>query len=395
MSGLGLYVHLPWCVRKCPYCDFNSHGLGAEGLIPEERYLAALVQDLEQALPSVWGRPVQTIFFGGGTPSLFSARAIGRFLSDLRARLRVAPDCEVTLEANPGSVQEAQPEALREAGVNRLSVGVQSFQTRHLQRLGRLHSPQQAIATLERAARAFDRVNLDLMYGLPQQTLAEACQDLETAISLGVGHVSLYQLTIEPNTEFARHPPALPDEDQIAEMQDALLARLASVGLVRYEVSAFAKDQQPCRHNLNYWTFGDYLGLGAGAHSKLRMPEGGSFRQWCLRAPVQYMEAVEQGQGGHRQSARVPEEDLGFEFMLNALRLVEGVSPMLYLERTGRPLEDLLGAVAQAQRLGLMRPDLNRWAASPRGLDLLNDLQMLFMHQPKAKHTRIVQLSAQ
>jgi oxygen-independent coproporphyrinogen-3 oxidase len=301
----------------------------------------------------------------------------------------------VTLEANPGAAQETQLEALREAGVTRLSVGVQSFQPHHLTALGRIHSADQAITTIERAVGIFSRVNLDLMYGLPSQTREEAQRDLSTALSLGVGHVSLYQLTLEPNTEFARSPPVLPDEDLIAEMQDALLAALESAGLKRYEVSAFAREGHQCQHNLNYWTFGDYLGVGAGAHSKLRLPERGTLRQWCLRAPGQYMDAVERAAGGHRQSERVLEEDLGFEFMMNALRLVDGVDPLLYAERTGRPLEDLLADVQRGQALGLMQPGLSRWAASARGLDLLSELQLLFMHQVKSKSTKVVQIKAQ
>jgi len=395
MSSIGLYVHLPWCVRKCPYCDFNSHGLGEAGRIPEERYLAALVGDLEQALPTVWGRPVQTLFFGGGTPNLFSPQGIGRFLSDVRARLRVLPDAEVTLEANPGATEETPLEAIREAGITRLSVGVQSFQPHHLQSLGRVHGADQAIATIERAVRVFDRVNLDLMYGLPSQTLAEAILDLRTAIALGVGHVSLYQLTLEPNTEFARNPPSLPGEDLIAEMQDGLLAELESAGFTRYEVSAFAREHQQCQHNLNYWTFGDYLGVGAGAHSKLRLPERGTVRQWCLRSPLQYMESIERGEGDHRQSERVQDHDLGFEFMMNALRLVDGISPQRYAERTGRPVEDLLADVLRAQSLGYLQPGLERWAATARGLDLLSELQMLFLHQKNPKSTKIVRLHAQ
>jgi len=395
MSSLGLYVHLPWCVRKCPYCDFNSHGIGDNGVIPEERYLAALLNDLEQALPTVWGRPVQTIFFGGGTPNLISSQGIARFLSDVRARVRVLPDCEVTLEANPGAAQAHAFEALREAGINRLSLGVQSFSAQQLQRLGRVHDPAQAIAAARDALRVFERVNLDLMYGLPDQRPEEALQDLETALSLGAQHLSLYQLTIEPNTAFALHPPSLPDEDQIAEMQDTLLARLHAAGLARYEVSAFARPGQACRHNLNYWTFGDYLGVGAGAHSKLRLPERGIIRQWCLRAPSQYMDAVERADGSHRQTEVVQPQDLGFEFMMNALRLVEGVPASLYAERTGQPVEDLLAQVAEAQSLGLMRGEPGQWAATTRGMDLLSDLQMRFMHQSKPKRSKVVRLVAQ
>lgn len=395
MSHLGLYVHMPWCVRKCPYCDFNSHGVGAGAVIPEEAYLKALVCDLEQALPSVWGRSVSSIFFGGGTPNLISPQGIGELLSGIRSRMRVLPTCEVTLEANPGAAQKGQFQALRAAGVTRLSLGVQTFSAAHLNRLGRIHDPQQALDAARAATEIFDRVNIDLMYGLPDQTLEQAILDVDTALTLGIGHLSLYQLTLEPNTEFFRNPPTLPHEELIGDMQDALIARLVGSGLQRYEVSAYAKVGEQCAHNLNYWTFGDYLGIGAGAHSKLRLPERGTLRQWCLRAPSQYMDAVAHGTGAHRQTEAVRDEDLGFEFMMNALRLVEGIEPGRYAEQTGRPLEDLLGGVSRAQALGLMAQSDGLWRPTPRGLDLLSDLQLLFMHQKKAKSPKVVHIKAQ
>lgn len=395
MSGIGLYVHMPWCVRKCPYCDFNSHGIGVDGQLPERAYLDALVLDLEQALPTVWGRSVETIFFGGGTPNLISPEGIARLLSDIRARIRVSPGCEITLEANPGAAQDGQFHALREAGITRLSLGVQTFSAEHLARIGRIHNPEQAWDAALAARAVFDRVNIDLMYGLPGQTLEQALQDVDRALAAGVGHLSLYQLTVEPNTEFARHPPVLPHDDLIGDMQDALIARIQRAGLHRYEVSAYARPGERCAHNLNYWTFGDYLGIGAGAHSKLRLPERGTMRQWCLRAPSQYMEAVQLGDGGHRRTEWVREEDLAFEFMMNALRLVDGIEPVRYVEQTGRPLEDLFAGVSQAQSLGLMEKHSPRWRPTGRGLDLLSDLQLLFMHQNKPKKSKLVQIVAQ
>jgi oxygen-independent coproporphyrinogen-3 oxidase len=395
MSSMGLYVHMPWCVRKCPYCDFNSHGVGPDGAIPEQAYLQALMTDLEQALPSVWGRPVSSIFIGGGTPNLISPDGIGALLSNIRARMRVLPHCEVTLEANPGAAQSGQFQALREAGITRLSLGVQTFSAEHLKRLGRIHDPEQALEAATTALEIFDRVNIDLMYGLPDQSLAQALRDVDTALSTGVGHLSLYQLTLEPNTEFARNPPTLPEDELIGDMQDALIAQIQGAGLERYEVSAYARPGERCTHNLNYWTFGDYLGIGAGAHSKLRLPERGTLRQWCLRAPSQYMEAVARGAGSHRQTEAVRDEDLGFEFMMNALRLVEGIEPSRYGEQTGRPLEDLLGGVTRAQALGLMEQREGIWRPTTRGLDLLSDLQILFMHQKKAERPKIVRIQAQ
>ena len=379
---LSLYIHLPWCLRKCPYCDFNSHETrGDESLAG---YVDCLVRDLEMSLAQVWGRSVQSIFMGGGTPNLFAPDLIDRLLMAVRARLRIAAGAEVTMEANPAAAQgeSADWRAYREAGVTRVSIGVQSFHGPSLKALGRMHSGTQAAEAVAAAVAVFDRVNLDLMYGLPGQTAEQASADLVCALGLGVGHLSLYQLTIEPNTLFAVRPPELPDEDLIAQMQTALLDQLAAAGFARYEVSAFARPDQVCQHNLNYWQFGDYLGIGAGAHSKLTLPEAGIVRQTCIRQPQggdSYQVAVARGDGSHRHSRLVPRADLPFEFMLNGLRLVQGVGVTAYTERTGRPVEDLLPAVARAQAKGLLKIEAGHWRATERGMDFLNDLQALFL----------------
>ncbi|NBT76312.1 MAG: oxygen-independent coproporphyrinogen III oxidase-like protein [Betaproteobacteria bacterium] len=376
---LSLYVHMPWCVRKCPYCDFNSHALRhPTDPLPESAYGGALIRDLEHALPLVWGRSVSSVFFGGGTPSLFSATAIGDILQAVRARLRLLPGAEVTLEANPGSADSARFAGYRSAGITRLSVGVQTFHDTHLRSLGRIHDSLQARRAVELALESFEHVNLDLMYGLEGQTLQEACLDLEQAIELDPGHISLYQLTIEPNTFFAHQPPRLPDDDSIWEMQQALHALLARAGYERVEVSAFARRGHACLHNVNYWEFGDYLGIGAGAHSKLTLPERGVIRQTCLRTPADYLESV--GSDAHRKTSPVAAEQLPFEFMLNAMRLVEGVPVSLYAERTGRPTEDLLEGLSRARQRGLIEEVRGRMRPTPRGLDFLNDLQSIFLH---------------
>ena len=397
MTGsLTLYIHLPWCVQKCPYCDFNSHGLdglsrdGLDLATAEQRYIEAVLADLEQALPLVWGRAISAVFIGGGTPNVFSPQAIDRLLAGCRARLPWLPGIEVTMEANPGAGRD-QGDWLgyRQAGINRLSVGVQSFHGQSLVALGRVHSADQAQAAVTQATQVFDRVNLDLMYGLPGQTLQMASDDLATGLSLGVGHLSLYQLTIEPNTIFANKPPVLPDEDLIYDMQMTLVDQLAQAGLERYEVSAYAKPGQRCAHNLNYWQFGDYLGIGAGAHSKLSAQadavdtvDAGLLvsRHNCQRRPQDYMEAVARRDGSHRRQVVVAPHELPFEFMLNALRLVEGFPPALYRERTGLALETVLPGVQQALAKGLLLADVSCWRPSAKGLDFLNDLQELFLH---------------
>ena len=382
LPPLSLYVHLPWCLRKCPYCDFNSHewrgGPGGDTLaIPEARYLDALVADLDAALPLIWGRTVHTIFIGGGTPSLFSPAAIDRLLGDLRARLKLAPDCEITLEANPGTFERDRFRAFRAAGVTRLSVGVQSFNDTHLAALGRVHDGAQAIAAIEEAASAFETFNLDLMYALPGQTPAQLEADLDQALALAPPHLSVYHLTIEPNTYFAKHPPVVPEDDTAYDMLDRITERTGAQGLSRYEVSAYARDGHRCAHNLNYWQFGDYLGIGAGAHSKLSFAHR-VVRQVRLRDPSRYMAGALAGAAVAR-SEDVALADLPFEFMLNALRLKEGFTLAQFGERTGLSIAAIQRPLEEAEHKGLLARDL--WHAWPteRGLDFLSDLQALFL----------------
>ncbi|MEO8855640.1 MAG: radical SAM family heme chaperone HemW [Burkholderiaceae bacterium] len=376
LPPLSLYVHLPWCLRKCPYCDFNSHALGAGGL-PEQAYLDALMADLEPALALVWGRSVHSIFLGGGTPSLFSPEAIDRLLAGIRARLRLAADCEITLEANPGTFERDRFRAFRAAGVTRLSVGVQSFNDAHLQALGRVHDRAQALAAVEEAAQAFDTFNLDLMYALPGQTLAELRQDVATALAVPAPHISIYHLTIEPNTYFAKFPPLLPDDDLAYEMLDIVTDMTQSAGLERYEVSAYARPGHRCRHNLNYWQFGDYLGIGAGAHSKLSFAHR-IVRQVRHRDPRLYMDKAMAGDCV-ASSTEVTRADLPFEFMLNALRLKDGFTLARFCERTGLSTNAIERGLAQGEHQGLVARDLASVRPTPRGFDFLNDLQSLFL----------------
>jgi oxygen-independent coproporphyrinogen-3 oxidase len=376
LPPLSLYVHLPWCIRKCPYCDFNSHEMRAAEL-PEQRYLDALMADLEAALPLIWGRTVHSIFIGGGTPSLFSPDAIDRLLGGIRARLRLAADCEITLEANPGTFERDRFRAFRAAGVTRLSVGVQSFNDGFLSALGRVHDRAQALAAVEEAAQAFDTFNLDLMYALPGQTLADLATDLGTALALAPPHLSLYHLTIEPNTVFAKYPPALPDEDSASDMLDLVTDLTGAAGLYRYEVSAYARDGHRCWHNLNYWQFGDYLGLGAGAHSKISFAHR-VVRQVRFREPRLYMDRALAG-NALAQNTEVSRAELAFEYMLNALRLKDGFALPQFTERTGLPVTAIAQALEQAERRGLIERDLGRVRPSVRGFDFLNDLQALFL----------------
>ena len=374
---LSLYVHLPWCLRKCPYCDFNSHEASGGG-VPEQRYIDALVADLEASLGIVWGREVHSIFIGGGTPSLFSPQAIDRLLADLRARLRLAPDCEITLEANPGTFEKDRFRAFRGAGVTRLSVGVQSFNGEHLRALGRVHDRAQAVAALEEAALAFETFNLDLMYALPGQDMAGLEQDVAQALSLAPPHLSVYHLTIEPNTFFAKHPPSrVPDEDLAYAMLDRITEMTAGAGLQRYEVSAYARPGHRCWHNVNYWQFGDYLGIGAGAHSKLTFPHR-VVRQGRLRDPRLYMDGALAGRA-LAQDDEVARADLPFEFMLNALRLRGGFAMPQFTARTGLPLTAIEQPLQEAERLGLVERDLNGVRPTTRGFDFLSDLQALFL----------------
>lgn len=375
LPPLALYVHIPWCVKKCPYCDFNSHQV--RGNVPEESYVEALVSDLEQALPEVWGRRVGSVFFGGGTPSLFSAAAIETLISAFRARLALAADCEITLEANPGTFEAEKFRGYRDAGVTRLSVGIQSFNPRHLEALGRIHDDREARRAIDIAREHFDNVNLDLMYALPGQTLDEARVDVEAAIDAGVAHLSFYHLTIEPNTHFYRHPPALPDDDASAAMQDLIGAALARSGYVHYETSAWARPGRACRHNLNYWRFGDYLGIGAGAHSKLSFP-GRIARAARWKQPREYLERVAEGRP-LQESHEVGREDLVFEFMMNTLRLTEGFPVSLLAERTGLQIALAEEALREAETRRLIVRDHERIAPSVLGQRFLNDLLQLFL----------------
>ncbi len=380
LPPLALYVHLPWCLRKCPYCDFNSHeaaqGIDAQGA---QAYVDALRADLEAALPLIWGRPVVSVFIGGGTPSLFTPEAIATLLSDLRARLPLEPGCEITLEANPGTFERDRFRGYRAAGVTRLSVGVQSFSDAALRALGRVHDADQAQAAVEEARAAFDTFNVDLMYALPGQTLQGLAQELDRLEALAPPHLSLYQLTLEPNTAFARRPPELPDVDLSSEMLDLLGVRAAAGGWQRYEVSAYAQSGHRCRHNLNYWEFGDYLGIGAGAHSKLSFPHR-VLRQVRWREPRQYQQQAMAGSAVSNQH-EVARADLPFEFAMNALRLREGVPLALFGERTGLPLSALQRGREQGLARGLLRDDATRLQASDKGFDFLNDLQSLFLPQ--------------
>ena len=381
LSGLTLYIHLPWCIRKCPYCDFNSHEI--KGEVPQEVYLDALTRDLQASLPQVWGRTVQTVFIGGGTPNIFGPQAIDMLLKTVRALLPLSADCEITMEANPGAGRFSQEapdwQGYRQAGVTRLSLGVQSFDAASLKAIGRVHDAKDSLEATQAAAKVFDRLNVDLMYGLPGQSLEMAMHDLETALSFGLGHLSLYQLTLEPNTLFASRPPALPVEEVLEVMHDQLLSRLAVSELNRYEVSAFAREDQACLHNTNYWRFGDYLGIGAGAHSKLSLPDLGVIRQTCTRHPGDYLKAVQGADGSHRRQEPVPRDRLGFEFMLNAMRLVHGVEADLFERATGLSPQHIAPALSKAQARGLLDCRQGRWLPTRLGLDFLNDLQILFL----------------
>ena len=375
---LSLYIHIPWCVRKCLYCDFNSHE--ARDHIPEQAYLTALIADLEQELPKVWGRTVETVFIGGGTPSLFSPDGIAQLMNAVGARLPLKPDAEITLEANPGTVDQARFQGFREAGINRLSIGIQSFQAEQLQAIGRIHDGSDAVAAIE-AARAvgFDNFNLDLMFGLPGQDVPGALDDLQTATGFGPAHLSWYELTIEPNTWFYRHPPARPDDDLLWDMQQAGHALLARHGYARYEVSAFARNGRQCRHNLNYWEFGDYLGIGAGAHGKLTDAATQSvYRTAKTRHPGSYIEASQSGQG-FGTSTHLAASDVLLEFCMNTLRLEDGYSPATFTGNTGLPATAMLAACESAATDGLLEFRDERIRCTDRGRRYLNDVLQHFM----------------
>jgi putative oxygen-independent coproporphyrinogen III oxidase len=371
LPPLALYVHIPWCVRKCPYCDFNSHERGGE--LPEREYVSRLLNDLETMLPSVWGRRLVSVFIGGGTPSLFSPAAIDELLAGVRARMALEPIAEITLEANPGTVEATRFRGYREAGVNRISLGVQSFDDAMLLALGRIHGADEARRGIEAALASFDNVNIDIMYGLPGQTLEMARADIGNAVRMGVPHLSAYQLTIEPNTAFYSRPPPLPEHDLAADMQLAVEEALAGGGYEHYETSAFARPGLRCRHNLNYWEFGDYLGIGAGAHGKVSFPDRVT-RHERIKQPRDYMAAELTA----RETLVEPGE-LPFEFMLNALRLIEGFPLALFSERTGLPLVAIQRQLADAERKGLIERDVQRARPTERGRRFLNDLLGAFI----------------
>jgi putative oxygen-independent coproporphyrinogen III oxidase len=376
LPPLALYVHLPWCLAKCPYCDFNSHEIGSKA-VPEQRYLAALRADLEAALPLVWGRPVVSVFIGGGTPSLFSPAGVDALISSLRSLLPLEPACEITLEANPGTFERERFRAFAQAGVNRLSIGVQSFNDTLLKRIGRVHDAAQAQVAVQEASETFERFNVDLMYALPGQTLQQLHADLDQALAFQPPHLSVYHLTIEPNTRFALNPPPRPDDDLASDMLDAIVDRTQTAGLNRYEVSAFARPGRECVHNLNYWQFGDYLGIGAGAHGKISFPHR-VLRQQRWREPMTYIERALAGEAVSNEH-EVARDALAFEFALNALRLRGGFATNLFVERTGLSLSAIEPALRSAEARGLIERDAFAVRPSVRGFDFLSDLQQLFL----------------
>ncbi len=375
LPPLSLYVHWPWCVRKCPYCDFNSHE--AKGELPEQAYLDALRLDLEQSLPLIWGRKIHTVFIGGGTPSLMSAAGLDRLMSDLRTLLPLELDAEITMEANPGTFEAERFKSYRASGINRLSIGIQSFNPAHLKALGRIHDGIEALRAVEIAKNTFENFNLDLMYALPSQTLEEARRDLETALSFAPPHLSLYHLTMEPNTVFAKYPPALPDDDLSADMQDMIAEVTGAKGYEHYEVSAYAQPGRRARHNLNYWKFGDYLGIGAGAHSKLSFPHR-VLRQARFKQPASFIEAARRG-NPVQEEHEIGRADMGFEFMLNALRLTGGFDPNLFGERTGMNISAITKALNDAEAKGLIYRDHQLIKPTELGQRFLNDLQEMFL----------------
>ncbi|QRX82219.1 radical SAM family heme chaperone HemW [Glaciimonas sp. PAMC28666] len=375
LPPLSLYVHFPWCVKKCPYCDFNSHE--AKGGFPEEEYLNALRTDLENALPLIWGRKVYSIFIGGGTPSLMSAAGLDRLMSDIRALLPLDGAAEITMEANPGTFEVEKFKSYRASGINRLSIGIQSFNGRHLQALGRIHDDGEARRAVEIAQSTFDNFNLDLMYALPGQTQQEALQDVTTAIGFAPPHLSMYHLTLEPNTYFAKYPPQVPDDDASAEMQDMITKLTSEAGYGHYEVSAYAQPGRQARHNLNYWQFGDYLGIGAGAHSKISFPHR-VIRQMRYKQPKAYLEQTRLG-NVVQEEVEIERGELGFEFMLNALRLNGGFEVNLFAERTGMSLNTIEKSLNDAEAKGLLYRDHQLIKPTPLGERFLNDLQQMFL----------------
>ncbi len=376
LPPLSLYVHIPWCIRKCPYCDFYSHE--KHSTLPEKEYLDVLRRDLELSLPMIWGRKISSIFIGGGTPSLLSAKGIDQLLSFIRELLPVLPDAEISMEANPGTFEAGKFKSYRESGINRLSIGIQSFNPHFLHELGRIHDHDEARAAIEIARRYFDNINLDLMYGLPRQTLEQLKDDVSVALSYEPAHLSFYQLTIEPNTYYFKHPPVLPDEDTLDQMQKWIESSTSAAGFEHYEVSAYARTGRQCFHNKNYWLFGDYLGIGAAAHSKITLPDQSVIRQMRLRNPLLYMGGIEQGIPLEEQF-EVPVSDLGFEFMMNALRLMDGFPPALFANRTGLNFSVINEAVTEAVKRGLLMVSPAHVQPTELGKRFLNDLQQIFL----------------
>ncbi|MGN5518328.1 radical SAM family heme chaperone HemW [Halopseudomonas sp. Lyrl_26] len=375
LPPLAAYVHIPWCVRKCPYCDFNSHTYDSG--LPEAEYIDALIADLELELPQVHGRELVSIFFGGGTPSLFSAASLDRLLQAMQQRLRFAGDIEITLEANPGTFEQAKFRDYRAIGINRLSIGIQSFNPEHLKALGRIHDDSEALAAVDMARRAgFDNLNLDLMHGLPGQSLAQARADIDQAIALGPEHLSWYQLTLEPNTVFYSRPPQLPEDEVLWDIQEAGQARLAEAGYAQYEISAYARGGRRARHNLNYWQYGDFIGIGAGAHGKLTQPDGTVERNWKTRQPKDYLNPQTPWLAG---SKRLSAEELPFDFLMNALRLVEGVPSAWYQQRTGQSLAAIAPLLDKAVQRGLLEPWQQQLRPTEQGRLFLNDLLEMFL----------------
>lgn len=375
LPPLSLYVHFPWCVKKCPYCDFNSHEVKSR--FDENEYLTALKTDLEASLPLIWGRKIHSIFIGGGTPSLLSAQGVDRLLSDIRSLLSIDASVEITMEANPGTFEVEKFRSFHASGINRLSIGIQSFNSSHLHALGRIHDGDEARRAVDIAQSIFNNFNLDLMFALPSQTLAEAIMDVETAIALSPPHLSLYHLTLEPNTYFAKFPPAVPNDDLSAEMQEQIHQRMADAGYGHYEVSAYARKGSESRHNLNYWNFGDYLGIGAGAHSKISFPHR-IVRQVRYKQPKMFVDACQHG-SPVEESNEIPRDALGFEFMLNTLRLNQGFNTNLFYERTGLPLHAIEQPLILAEQRGLIERDHLHIRPTEFGRRFLNDLQQLFL----------------
>ncbi|ABP34298.1 putative oxygen-independent coproporphyrinogen III oxidase [Polynucleobacter asymbioticus QLW-P1DMWA-1] len=382
LPPLALYIHFPWCEKKCPYCDFNSHQIkdakSSTNGFDEPRYIKALIADLETELPNIWGRQVHSVFIGGGTPSLLSPEGMDQLLSAVRARINLEPDAEITMEANPGSVEAEKFAAFAKSGINRVSLGIQSFQDEQLKALGRIHNGAEAKRAVQIALDHFKSVNIDLMYGLPNQNLDSAKTDIETALSFNTPHLSLYNLTLEPNTYFANFPPKLPNEEVIDAMFDQNVDLLSKAGYRRYEISAYAKKDQECKHNLNYWRFGDYIGIGAGAHGKISYPNKIT-RQVRERHPETYMQLMESKGNALIESREIEAKDLPFEFMLNTLRLSDGVDTNTYSERTGLPLSTISKGLNEACKKGLLDENPSKLKATDQGLRYLNNLQEIFL----------------